>query len=176
MGNHQRNCNHTKKNTATLSASLFSLLHFIYVHYYLLWRQLWSSDATLESDLWPWLHVCGAIGQLYTFEPDSENIASYLEWVQLYFDVNGVKDDKKVSHLSVQETTPCVPCCLQNRRTRLTMSNSTWLSHLALFTCFQNSSQFIADLRHLAIHILHKFGSFLNKALRDCQSVVSEKT
>ena len=35
-------------------------------------------------------------GQLKAFDPDKENISTYLERVELYLDVNGVQEDKRV--------------------------------------------------------------------------------
>ena len=35
------------------------------------------------------------IGSLAEFKPESEKIEAYLERVQLFFDANGIKDDKK---------------------------------------------------------------------------------
>ena len=35
------------------------------------------------------------LGHLSTFQCESETISAYLERVQLFFDVNGIKEDKK---------------------------------------------------------------------------------
>jgi len=39
------------------------------------------------------------IGSLSTFQPENEKIEEYLGHVQLYFDVNGIKEDKQVAVL-----------------------------------------------------------------------------
>ena len=39
------------------------------------------------------------IGSLAEFKPESEKIEAYLDRVQLFFDTNGIKDDKKVAVL-----------------------------------------------------------------------------
>ena len=39
------------------------------------------------------------VGSLAEFKPDSERIEAYLERVQLFFDANGIKDDKQVAIL-----------------------------------------------------------------------------
>ena len=39
------------------------------------------------------------VGSLAEFKPDSERIEAYLERVQLFFDANGIKDDKQVTIL-----------------------------------------------------------------------------
>ena len=35
------------------------------------------------------------LGHISVFPPDSETISAYLECVQLFFDVNGIEEDKK---------------------------------------------------------------------------------
>ena len=39
------------------------------------------------------------IGQIQEFHPESESITAYLERIELFFDANGVADDKKVPSL-----------------------------------------------------------------------------
>ena len=41
----------------------------------------------------------GTLGRLQAFNPDEENISSYLEQVQLYFEANEVKPEKQVAVL-----------------------------------------------------------------------------
>ena len=39
------------------------------------------------------------VGSLTEFKPDSERIETYLERVQLFFDMNRIKDDKQITVL-----------------------------------------------------------------------------
>ena len=38
------------------------------------------------------------VGSLAEFKPESEKIKAYLERVQLFFDANRIKDDKKLQY------------------------------------------------------------------------------
>ena len=42
---------------------------------------------------------CHVFGRLKAFEPESENISTYLERVHLYFEANGIEDNKQTSVL-----------------------------------------------------------------------------
>lgn len=126
------------------------------------------------------------LGQLETFDPEQENITSYLERVALYFDANEVKDEKKVAVLLTVIGTknygiirslvaPQTPKEKTFDELQAVLKGHFQPEPLIIaerhrfYTRSQGANEsvleFVADLRRLAITC--GFGEFLDQALRD---------
>ena len=125
-------------------------------------------------------------GKLKAFEPEVENISTYLERVQLHFEANEVADDKKVSVLLTvigsrnyglirSLVAPALPKDKTLEQLIAFLKGHFQPKPLVVAECYrfhqrtQGSTEsvqgFIADLRRLAITC--DFGAFLDRALRD---------
>lgn len=125
-------------------------------------------------------------GQLKAFDPERENISTYLERVELYFDVNGVVDDKRVPVLltvigpSVYATVRSLVAPDKPRTKTYKQLEEVLRSHFEpkplviaerskFYRRTQNATEtvleYAAELRRLAITC--DFGTFLDTALRD---------
>ena len=126
------------------------------------------------------------IGSLAEFKPESEKIEAYLERVQLFFDANGIKDDKKVAVLLtvIGSTTYALLSSLlapaKPGDKPFEVLSETLLRHfdpkpLVIAERFhfhrrnqassESISEYVAELRRLATHC--EFGDYLEQALRD---------
>ena len=126
------------------------------------------------------------LGSLGEFDPDKDNISSYLERVQLYFEANIVEDDWKVAVLltligaKTYETLRSLLAPELPRDKPFDELLGVLRKHLdpqpllitKRFRFYQRSQKtdesiadYIADLRQLSIKC--EFGEFLDQALRD---------
>ena len=125
-------------------------------------------------------------GRLKAFEPEGENISTYLERVHLYFEANGIEDNKQPSVLLTvigaknysiirSLVAPALPKDKTFAELETVLKAHFQPKPLLIaerFRFYQRSQvagesvqDFIADLRRLAISC--EFGDFLNQALRD---------
>ena len=125
-------------------------------------------------------------GQLKAFDPEKENISTYLERVELYFDVNGVLEDKRVPVLltvigpSAYATVRILVAPDKPRTKTYEQLEAVLKSHFEpkplviaerskFYRRTQNPTEtvleYAAELRRLAITC--DFGTFLDTALRD---------
>ena len=125
-------------------------------------------------------------GRLKAFEPEGENISTYLERVQLYFETNAVEDGKKASVLLTvigaknygiirSLVTPILP----REKTFEELANvlkahfqqkplliaERYRFYQRTQAIGESVQDYVADLRRLAITC--EFGDFLDQALRD---------
>ena len=128
-------------------------------------------------------HVLGTIGE---FDSRVDNITAYLERLQLYFEANEVKDDRKVAVLltvigaQTYDTLRSILAPAAPREKMLDDLIDALKGHYNLkplvigqrFQFYQHSQwadesivDFLADLRRLSITC--DFGEFLEEALRD---------
>lgn len=126
------------------------------------------------------------LGSLGEFDPDKDNISSYLERVQLYFEANIVEDDRKVAVLltligaKTYETLRSLLAPELPRDKPFDELLGILRKHFdpqplliaERFRFYQRSQKtdesiadYIADLRRLSIKC--EFGEFLDQALRD---------
>jgi len=126
------------------------------------------------------------LGRSQEFDPQKEDIASYLERLQLYFEANEVAEEKRVSVLLTIIRGP-VYCTLRNLVAPVKPKGKTFNELLATLqkhydpkplviaeryrfykrcqTASESVTEFLAELRHLSIRC--DFGEFLEQALRD---------
>ena len=126
------------------------------------------------------------IGTLTEFKPESDKIEAYLERVQLFFDANGIKDDKQVVVLltAIGSNTYALLSSLiasgKPRKKSFAELSETLRRHfdpkpLVIAERFHfhrrnqasdgSISEYVAELRRLGTHC--KFGNYLEQALRD---------
>ena len=127
------------------------------------------------------------LGHISAFQPDSETISAYLERVQLFFDVNGIEEDKKKVPVFLNTVgsrtyallrdllAPAKPAekkfeDLQKVLTEHFEPKPIVIAERFYFhqrTQGPNESvlEYITELRRLATHC--EFGDFLQEALRD---------
>ena len=119
--------------------------------------------------------------KLKAFEPEVDNISTYLERVQLHFEANKVADDKKVSvlltvigsrnyglirSLAKDKTLKQLVAVLKDHfQPKPMVIAECYRFHQRTQGSTESVQGFIADLRHLAITC--DFGAFLDRALRD---------
>ena len=125
-------------------------------------------------------------GQLKEFEPETENISTYLERVHLYFEANAIAEDKKASVLLTvigaknysiirSLVAPTLPKDKTYDELVTVLKNHFQPKPLIIAERFrfykrsqaagESVQDFEADLRRLAITC--EFGDFLDQALRD---------
>jgi len=128
-----------------------------------------------------------AIGSITEFKPESEKIEVYLESVQLFFEVNGIKEDKQVTVLLtvIGSTTYDLLSnlvALKNPRDLSIVELAEQLCrhfdlkplviaerfhfHKCAQTFDESINNYVVELRQLATHC--DFGEYLDQALRDC--------
>ena len=126
------------------------------------------------------------VGSLTEFKPESERIEAYLERVQLFFDANGIQDEKKVAVLLtvIGSTTYALLSSLlapqKPREKSFEELAATLRCHfepkpLVIAERFhfhrrnqasgESISDYVAELRRLATNC--EFGDYLEQALRD---------
>ena len=126
------------------------------------------------------------IGSLTEFKPESEKIEAYLERVQLFFDVNNIKDDKQVAVLltvigsSTYALLSNLLAPTKPREKSFEELAETPRRHfepkpLVIAERFhfhrrnqasgESISEYVAELRRLTTHC--EFGNYLEQALRD---------
>lgn len=126
------------------------------------------------------------IGSLTEFKPESERIEAYLERVQLFFDANGIEDEKKVAVLLTvigSTTYALLSSLLAPRKPReksfeelaATLRRHFEPKPLVIAERFhfhrrnqasgESISDYVAELRRLATNC--EFGDYLEQALRD---------
>ena len=126
------------------------------------------------------------IGSLTEFKPESEKIEAYLEHVQLFFDVNNIKDDKQVAVLLTvigsntyallsNLLAPTKPREKSFEELAETLRRHFEPKPLVIAERFhfhrrnqasgESISEYVAELRRLTTHC--EFGNYLEQALRD---------
>jgi len=126
------------------------------------------------------------VGSLSAFKPKNENIEAYLERVQLYFEANGIEDDKRVAVLltvigsDIYALLRSLLAPVKPREKSFKELSDTLHHHfdpkpLVIAERFhfhrrnqasgESISEYVAELRRLATHC--EFGDYLEQALRD---------
>ena len=126
------------------------------------------------------------LGTLYEFDPKADNISTYLERLQLYFEANGVKEESKVAVLltiigaRAYDTlrnllAPALPrdvsfddllgVLKQHYDPKPLVIAERFRFYRRSQTADETISEFVADLRRLSIK--GEFKEFLDQALRD---------
>ena len=128
----------------------------------------------------------GIIGRLTEFDSSEEQISSYIERAQLFFDANGIEEDKKVAVFlsSIGAKTyallrnlvaPKLPTELKFEEVTATLKQhfeprplviaERYYFHRRHQAAGETVGEFVAELRRLSTHC--QFGSYLEEVLRD---------